>query len=286
MGFSVTLCKGINRLFPLPVHPFNLQNTGEKTYAQWQFEKGEDTIKFYLAYTNPKDMFQDKKVLDIGCGAAGKTLYYASLGAKEVVGLDVVPYYKEKAEQLAKEKNLQDHFRFVLGDGAALPMEENTFHTVIMNDAMEHVDDPLAVLHECYRVLQPGGKLYVNFPPYYHPYGAHLSDAMGFPWIHLFFGEDTLIQTYKQLVKDLPDGQERIAFRISQDSEGKEYFSYINKMTLKRFNQLIKKTSFHLAYYKEVPLRSFLTPFARIPGLKEGFVKMAVCILEKPKRRD
>ena len=161
-------------------------------------------------------------------------------------------------------------------------MEDNTFHTVIMNDAMEHVDDPFAVLQECYRVLQPGGRLYVNFPPYYHPYGAHLSDAMGFPWIHLFFGDDTLIQTYKELVEDLPDGQDRIHFRISKDEKGKEYFSYINKMTLKRFNHIVTQIKLKPVYYKEVPLRSFLTPLAHIPRLKEGFVKMAVCILEKP----
>ena len=282
MSKRVQLCKGLSRLYPTPVHPFNLQNAGQKTYAQWQYEKGEDTIRFYLDYTTAKDMFQDKKVLDIGCGAAGKTLYYASLGAKEVIGLDVVPHYQEEAEQLAKEKNLQDRFKFVLGDGAALPMADNTFDTIIMNDAMEHVDNPEAVLEECYRVLKPNGKLYINFPPYHHPYGAHLSDAMGLPWIHLFFKEETLLETYKELVKDLPDGKKRIAFRISTDEKGKEYFSYINKMTLKRFNKIKEKTSFKTAYYKEVPLRPFLTPLTKVPYIKEGFVKMAVCILEKP----
>ena len=38
--------KTINPLFPKQIHPFNLQNQNEKTYAEWQYEKGEDTIKF------------------------------------------------------------------------------------------------------------------------------------------------------------------------------------------------------------------------------------------------
>ena len=55
-----------------------------------------------------------------------------------------------------------------------------------MNDAMEHVEKPLEVLRECYRVLKPGSRLY-KFPSILPSCGAHLSDAIGFPWIHLFF---------------------------------------------------------------------------------------------------
>ena len=39
-----------NKLFPKPVHPFNLQNAGGKSYAEWQYEKGAETIKFYVQH--------------------------------------------------------------------------------------------------------------------------------------------------------------------------------------------------------------------------------------------
>lgn len=71
-------CMTVNKLFKLPVHPFNLNNEGKKTYAQWQYEKGMDTIKFYLKHSTVDEMFKDKVVLDIGCGAGGKTVFYAS----------------------------------------------------------------------------------------------------------------------------------------------------------------------------------------------------------------
>ena len=32
-------CMTVNKLFKLPVYPFNLNNEGKKTYAQWQYEK-------------------------------------------------------------------------------------------------------------------------------------------------------------------------------------------------------------------------------------------------------
>lgn len=281
MGISVSLCKTLNSIFPLPVHPFNLQNQGVKTYAQWQYEKGEDTLKFYLDKVTKEEMFNNKKVLDIGCGAGGKTLFYASQGVEKVWGIEVVKHYEDEANALAKEKGLEDKFEFVLGDAANIPFDDDFFDTIIMNDAMEHVDEPLAVLKECHRVLRPGGRLYVNFPPYYHPFGAHLSDVIGFPWVHLFFSDETLIQVYKDLVKDLPDGESRINFRISEDDKGKEYFSYINEMTIKRFNKILENTDYNIMYYNEVPLRNFLKPLSRMPVLKEGFVRMVVGILEK-----
>ena len=275
------LLLAVNRLFPLPVHPFNLQNEGKKSYAMWQYERGENTIAFYRERYTTEEMFRGKTVLDVGCGAAGKTMYYASQGVEKIVGMDLVAHYKDEAEALARELGFADKFEFVVGDAAQTGFPENTFDTIIMNDAMEHVDRPDLVLAEVRRVLKPGGRLYVNFPPINHPFGAHLSDLIGMPWVHLFFSEDTLIAAYKELCKTVPDGADRIAFRISKNEQGKEYFSYINHMTIKRFDGLRANAGMKQVYYREVPLRGFLTPLAKCPGLKECFVKMVVCVFEK-----
>ena len=246
----------------------------------WQYNKGVETIKFYLEHTESDAMFKNKDVLDIGCGAGGKSLYYLSLGANSVTGIDVVAKYKDEAYALQSELGLTG-FKFYVEDASKMSFPDNSFDTVIMNDAMEHVAKPAEVLNEVYRVLKPGGKLYVNFPPYNHPFGAHLSDVIGIPWVHLFFSDKTLIKGYKKLVKDLPDGNDRISFRINTDKNGTEYFSYINKMTIKRFKNLISNTNFKNEYYAEIPLRGFLKPFAKLSFTKDCFVKMVVAILTK-----
>lgn len=269
-----------NKMFKLPMHPFNMQNDGTKTYAMWQYEKGADTIKFYLEHTSSDDMFKGKDILDVGCGAAGKSLYYLSLGAKSVTGMDVVSDYEKEAYKLQDELGLEG-FKFVVCDAAKTTFADNSFDTVIMNDAMEHVDKPDEVLKGIYRILKPGGKLYVNFPPYNHPFGAHLSDAIGIPWVHVFFSDKTLINGYKELVKDLPDGEDRVNFRISKNDNGEEYFSYINKMNIKWFNKLVSETEFKKKFYNEVPLRGFMSPLAKVPFLKDFVVKMVVAVLEK-----
>ena len=179
-------------------------------------------------------------MLDIGCGAGGKSLYYASRGAKEVIGVDILEKYREESAALAEALGHAERFRFVCADAAALPFDSGSIDTIIMNDAMEHVARPEAVLAECLRVLAPGGRLFLNFPPIHHPFGAHLHDLIYIPWVHLFFSEKTQIEAYKELCKTVHDGDDRIAFRISKRPDGTEYFSYINHMTIKRFDRILK----------------------------------------------
>lgn len=281
MRVSVSILKKINRLFPPVKHPFNLQNEGKQTYAQWQYQWGEKTVACFQPDFTVEEIFKGKQVLDMGCGASGKSLYYISVGAAHVTGVDVVPHYKPEAEAFAKELGYEDKFTFLLGDALNLAFPENSFDVVVMNDFMEHIYDPERALEEAMRVLKPGGRIYVNFPPYYHPTGAHLSDVIGIPWVHMFFSEKTLIQAYKDLVKGLPDEQERLALRFSTDDKGKETISYINKMTIARFHRILKKQNIVPYFYREIPLRKYFALLAKIPGLKEMFVKMCVCVIEK-----
>jgi ubiquinone/menaquinone biosynthesis C-methylase UbiE len=271
----------LNKLFPAPVHPFNLQNEGKKSYGRWQYENGEKTIKFYLKNFSAKDMFLSKTVVDVGCGAAGKSLYYAFMGALHVYGIEILEKYRTEAEALAKELGLQDKFSFVAADSAAIPFPDNFADTVIVNDAMEHVSNPEKTIQEILRILKKGGKAFINFPPYYHPMGAHLTDAIYIPWVHLLFPEKVLIESYRTLTENLPDGEDRINFRISKREDGSEYFSYINKMTIKRFRFLLEKLSITPLYYHEEPLRSIIAPLSKLPVFNELFTKMVVCVIEK-----
>jgi ubiquinone/menaquinone biosynthesis C-methylase UbiE len=279
---SVAILKALNKLFPKVTHPFNLQAEGKQTYAQWQFEGGAKTVACFEPDFGPADIFAGKTVLDMGCGASGKSLYYISIGAEKVVGVDVVEHYKAEAEAFARELGYEDRFQFILGDALHLPIEDNVFDVVIMNDFMEHIYDPEGAIREALRVLKPGGRIFVNFPPYYHPTGAHLSDVIGIPWVHMFFREKTLIAAYKDLVHGMPDEQERLALRFGVDANGKETISYINKMTIRRFKHMVKKLGLNVVWYREIPLRTYFTLFAKTPVLKEMFVKMCACVIEKP----
>ena len=279
MNLRAKMLRKLNSFFRVPKHPlFDLQEGSVKSYGRWQFDKGEQTIKFYLDHASAEDMFFDKTVVDIGCGAAGKTLYFASFGVRHIYGVELLENYKQEAELLAKELGLSDKFTFVVNDAAKLPFDDCSIDTIILNDAMEHVDEPEQVIVECLRVLSAGGRIFLNFPPYHHPYGSHLHDAIALPWVHLFFSDKTMISVYKDAVKHLPNGEERVKFRISECGEK---VSFINKMTVRRFKKILKKLMLNPIYYKEVPLRKKLALLAKIPFVKEGFLQMVVCVIKK-----
>lgn len=279
--FGASVLSLIDPIFPKPVHPFNLKNESGQSYADWQFDKAENTILFYMSKYSKEEMFRGKRVLDCGCGEGGKSVYYASLGAAHVTGIDIFPDYEERAAAFAEKKGMGDVFSFQLADATKLPFEDNSFDTIIMNDFIEHVSDPETALREALRVLVPGGRIYTNFPPYYHPYGAHMSDAIGMPWVHCFFSEDSLIRVYKKNVAAMPDGADRIRFRFSKDENGKEYVSYINKMTIARFESILQRLNIKPAFYELTPLRSVFKGLAKGKLFHEHLNKMVTCVIEK-----
>lgn len=281
---GVALLLAINRLFPLPAHPFNMETDGKKTYARWQFEQGHRTIEYFLRFTTTESMFTGRRVLDVGCGAGGKTCYYARQGAEHVWGLDVVPEYRGEAERFSQEVGLDDRTTFITSDAADMPFPEGSFDTIILNDTIEHLDRPDPALEECLRVLVPGGRIYVSFPPYYHPHGAHLTDAIGIPWVHLIFRQSTLVSAYRQLLSDLPDAERRLRLRLGEDFAQGTQLTYVNGMTARGFRHLAASLPAQLVHYHEEPLRRFLWPLSRIPLIKECFIRMVVAVLEKPGR--
>ena len=278
---GVAILKFLNRFFPRPVHPFNLETDGTMTYARWQFEQGHRTIQYYLDFTTQEEMFRDRRVLDVGCGAGGKTCYFATLEAEGVWGIDAVESYERQASAFSREQGLEHLTHFVTGDAADMPFDDGFFDTIILNDTVEHLTEPVRALLECLRVLRPGGNLYVNFPPYYHPYGAHLSDAIGIPWVHLIFSQSTMITAYRQLIQGHPDAEARLNLRLGD--LGSHHLDYVNGMTSRRFRRIAAGLPAELLHYREVPLRPYLAPLTLMPGLRECFIRMVVAMLTRPR---
>jgi SAM-dependent methyltransferase len=52
----------------------------------------------------------------------------------------------------------------VQGDAANIPFKNGSFDAVICSELLEHVPDPLAVLHEVYRILRDEGTLFICVP--------------------------------------------------------------------------------------------------------------------------
>ena len=75
---------------------------------------------------------------------------------------------------------------FLQGVAESLPFPDNSFDFINMSEVLEHIDSPEKGLAEAFRVLRPGGSMYLSAPnrfgfrdPHYHIYGINwMSRAM------------------------------------------------------------------------------------------------------------
>jgi magnesium-protoporphyrin O-methyltransferase len=72
-----------------------------------------------------------RTVLDLGCGTGDLALAAIALGATHATGYDLGAIAIREAEALAAERHLEDRSRFVVGDGARVPLERQD--VVVLN---------------------------------------------------------------------------------------------------------------------------------------------------------
>lgn len=100
-------------------------------------------------------------VLEFGCGYGTFTLPAASRTRGQVTALDIEPSMVSLVAQRAKDAglaNVQTEVRDFVDHGTGVP-DSSQGHVMVFN--LLHIEDPLALLHEAHRALQPGGFLSV-----------------------------------------------------------------------------------------------------------------------------
>jgi arsenite methyltransferase len=103
------------------------------------------------------------RVLDHACGAGMDLLLAARrVGPKgRAVGVDMTPAMVESAREAARQAGLSDRVEVHRGFYEELPVADGSVDLVISNGVINLAPDKAAVLDEIYRVLKPGGELYL-----------------------------------------------------------------------------------------------------------------------------
>jgi 2-polyprenyl-3-methyl-5-hydroxy-6-metoxy-1,4-benzoquinol methylase len=95
------------------------------------------------------------KLLDVGC-SSGALLAVARDMGFAVRGVEPAPAAAQSAQRAGFEV-----FQGLLHEAA---YADASFDACVMFEILEHVNEPLALMRECARVLRPGGVLVVNTP--------------------------------------------------------------------------------------------------------------------------
>jgi ubiquinone/menaquinone biosynthesis C-methylase UbiE len=97
-------------------------------------------------------------LLDIGCGNGSTTKWFSNNLGVYSVGLDVHEGFADGA------KTHNPLLEYAFASGIRLPFKEKSFHTVILNDVLEHVSyhDAKELFDQIQKVLDDDGVLYVS----------------------------------------------------------------------------------------------------------------------------
>ena len=111
------------------------------------------------------------RLLDVGTGV-GTLVRLAGERGWQAVGIDVDP----AVVAYARARGLDVR----LGDLGKLELAAESFDLVTLWNVIDFVADPVAMLHECHRVLVPGGRIFVRTPNVpWQLRGARLTRLLG-----------------------------------------------------------------------------------------------------------
>jgi ubiquinone/menaquinone biosynthesis C-methylase UbiE len=145
-------------------------------------------------------------VLDFGCGYGGKAAELAHrLPSAKVIATDIGDKKMQKARAYAQSRGIRN-VSFLACGQAELPLAGESVDAVVSHDVLEHVQDPAVSMRELHRVLRPGGRAYIVFPPYDGALSHHLDFITLLPGIHWVFKADTIMATVNALL-DSPYGE-------------------------------------------------------------------------------
>lgn len=101
-------------------------------------------------------------VLDVGTGPGtlARKLARRQPGL-QVSGIDLSEDMIRLASAHAKEEQLEDRVHFATGDVAHLPYPDNSFDVIVSTISMHHWYELEQPFRDLYRVLQPGGHLWI-----------------------------------------------------------------------------------------------------------------------------
>lgn len=103
---------------------------------------------------------RDDIILETGCGPGIMAAALAPL-CRHVVAVDYAPL----ALKMARRDHSLPNVTFVCADLANLPYPDVAFDKIVFSEVVEHLEEPVPVLAEVFRVLVPGGLLAVTTWP-------------------------------------------------------------------------------------------------------------------------
>ncbi len=151
----------LSKLFPVRWKEYNELNYWKKMNKEGSLANDFYEYFFTTHYGLDASYYEDKVMLDIGCGPCG-SLEWASMASRRI-GLD--PLAKEYMRLGAKHHRME----YIDAPSEKIPLKDDECDAVSSFNSLDHVEDLDKTLKEIKRITRPGGTFLllveVNHPP-------------------------------------------------------------------------------------------------------------------------
>lgn len=213
-------------------------------YYDNKYYLARDPLCVHLAQSIKQEMKTHtlKTILDVGCGS-GRLVQFLNKSGFQAKGCDLSP----KAVAMARKLNGTQNIR--LAGATKLPFKENCFSLVTSISVIEHLtrEEGEKFIREAYRVLTPGGFIFLVTPNY----GTPVRLLQGKDWFaykdptHIYYYTgNSLTQLVTTHGFHNPKVHFKIKYRRSMDLELPAFFSKSPSLLKKLFFFLTYSTSF------------------------------------------
>lgn len=137
-----------------------------------------------------------RPILDIGCGFGEFAVAFADEPIE--MGVDICAKDLYAASKTKKYKNL------TLADARSLPFSDNSYGSIFSISTLEHIDNPDNALKEAFRILRPGGILFLTletdevdsatfYRPFFQKIGSTAISSLATKVYNSLFHRETLL---------------------------------------------------------------------------------------------
>lgn len=141
---------------------------------RYRLYQGALTSRFLIpTLTEWSIPLEGKRVLEVGCGDGGCAAEFFRAGCR-VTAVDIDERLVGIANAFNRKEGLGITAR--VGDICRKDcpgLEDGPFDLVVLRDVVEHLENLVTALDIISAHLAENGAIFVVFPPYYSPYGAH-----------------------------------------------------------------------------------------------------------------
>lgn len=127
-------------------------------FAKTSSQEGRYLIE-HLNHLDENSKYR-KNVLDIGSGWGCFQAWQFAKRGYNVTAIELCPEFIFASDNVARDC----YFERIVADCTILPFRDQSFDIVFCKETMHHIDDPLLLLNEMWRVCSPNGLIVIKEP--------------------------------------------------------------------------------------------------------------------------